>query len=96
MKLTIRLKDERYIDVELDTINRELTILSPIPDIEKETLYTLSKEFRYTINLPITKLIIIPKDKTPDYEYEISEDLDTLDILSLILLFSNYIVLEEK
>ena len=96
MKLTIRLKDDRYIDVELNPTSRELTILSPIPDIKKETLYTLSKEFRYTINLPITKLIIIPKDKTPDYSYEISEDLDTLNILSLILLFSNYIVLEEK
>lgn len=96
MKLTIRLTDDRYIDVELNPATREITILSPIPDIEKETLYTLSEEFRYTINLPITKLIIIPKDKTPDYSYEISEDLDTLDILSLILLFSNYIVLEEK
>ena len=96
MRLTIRLKNERYLDIDLDISNRVCTILSPIPDIERETLYTLSKEFRYTINLPITQTTIIPEDKTPDYEYELSEDLDTLDIISLVFLFSNYIVTEEK
>ena len=49
MRLTLRLENDRYLDIILDTRNHEITILSPIPDTDLKALSELVAQYHLAI-----------------------------------------------
>lgn len=95
MQLTMRLNNDNYLDFHINFELRELTLLSPIPNITMEELMQVADDMHYKINLLITEEQIIPDDlKIPDKEIDKYYSYDTKTALSLILGFCNTIISE--
>ena len=92
MIFTIRLQNDRNVEFQLDTTQRILYIIDPIPDISIEQLYKLADEFKYSIGLPLIDTLIHP-DKDISME-ELTEDYtaDTTGAISCILAFANMMI----
>ena len=95
MRLTLRLQDDNYLDVDVNIEKRELTLISPVPNITAEQLCKLADQTHYTINLLITEERIRPDSNKPDFD-EIDEyyKYDTETALTLLLGFCNCIISE--
>lgn len=91
MLLTLRLKDDRYVDILYEPAQRELSFLSPIPELELKDLCKLSDETCTIINLPITEERIIPETKVPDHT---SVQTTLLDLLKVLCYFGDYVISE--
>lgn len=93
MRFTVRLDNDRYLDLKLDVSNRKLYILSPIPDIDLSTLMKISDDMRYRLILPITGNVIEPdkKEFTPE-ENENSFMLSADSAIMSVLLLANTII----
>lgn len=92
MIFTIRLQDERNVEFQLDTAERTLYIIDPIPDITIKELCTLADTFHYNIGLPLINTVIHPdNDITID---ELNEDYttDSMGAISCILAFANMMI----
>lgn len=89
MKCTLRLKDDRYIDVEIDRDTKTLTFYSPIPEITRDDLTQLSDESGYTIILTITQEVIQPSIE-PNFE----QDYTLMEALSLLIYVNEMIITE--
>lgn len=96
MRLNIRLNDDRYLDFTINVADRIIEFISPVPEITKEELQAIADEYSYTLHLSITDETIKPKDKIPNYEYELLEGFTTCDKLSVILSIINYVITEEQ
>lgn len=81
ISVTLRLKNDRYIDIELYPQERMLKFISPIPDISEKDLYTLSDKFSYKFLLPITGEAIIPDNPKVDSHYEFKNNKTLLHYL---------------
>lgn len=91
MRLTLRLENDRYLDIILDTRNHEITILSPIPDTDLKALSELVAQYHLTINLPITQERIPLQEELEPIETSGS----VIDVLSRVCILSTLIVSEE-
>lgn len=91
MRLTLRLENDRYLDIILDTRNHEITILSPIPDTDLEALSELVAQYHLAINLPITQKRIHLQEELEQIETSGS----VIDVLDIICILSTLIVSEE-
>ena len=89
MKCTLRLKNDRYIDVEIDRDTRTLIFYSPIPELTRDDLIQLSNESNYTIILTITQEVIQPSNLG-----EIEQDFTLIEILSLLTIINDLIITE--
>lgn len=95
MQLTIRTKDEFYIDLNIDIANRTVVFTSPIPNISTKQLMKLADDFHWTLVLPITGEEIIPDSSKPsDKEIEDYYTITTIDALAAIFQVFNLIVSE--
>ena len=95
MQITIRTKDDFYIDLNIDIANRIAVFMSPIPNISTKQLMKLADDFHWTLILPITGEEIIPEVSKPsDKEIDDYYTITTIDALSNILSVSNLIVSE--
>lgn len=95
MQLTIRTKDDFYIDLNIDIANRTLVFTSPIPNISTKQLMKLADDFHWTLILPITGEKIIPDDlELSDKEIDDCYTITTVDALASLLIVSNLIVSE--
>ena len=98
MQFTIKLKNDRYLDLLLLPSKRVLVILSPIPDLTEEQLTDLVAAFGYSVALPLTDTMFEPdlKNEEVKQQYEDSlnnfYDLDTVDALGCILNAANLII----
>lgn len=98
MQFTIKLKDDRYLDLLLIPSKQTLVILSPIPDLTKEQLTDLVVAFGYTIILPLTGVEYEPDLKTPEIKEKYNKTLNefytmsTIDALSCVLNAANLII----
>lgn len=98
MQFTIKLKNDRYLDLLLLPSKRILVILSPIPDLTEEQLKDLVATFNYKVALPLTDILLEPyiEDEEVKQRYENSTnnfyDLDTTDALGCILNAANLII----
>lgn len=91
MRLTLRLENDRYLDIILDTRNHEITILSPIPDTDLKALSELVAQYHLTINLPITQQRIHLQEEFEPIETSGS----VIDVLDIVCILSTLIVSEE-
>lgn len=91
MRLTLRLENDRYLDIILDTRNHEITILSPIPDTDLKALSKLVAQYHLTINLPITQQRIHLQEELEPIETSGS----VIDVLDIVCILSTLIVSEE-
>ena len=89
MKCTLRLKDDRYIDIEIDRDTKTLIFYSPIPEITRDDLTQLSDESGYTIILTITREVIQPSIE-PNFE----QDYTLMEALSLLIYINETIITE--
>lgn len=89
MKCTLRLKDDRYIDVEIDRDTKTLIFYSPIPEITKDDLIQISDNFGYTLILTITQEVIQPSIE-PNFE----QDYTLIEALSLLIYINEMIITE--
>lgn len=95
MQLTMRLDNDNYLDVHIDFETRELTLLSPIPDITLNELMKIADEMHYKINLLITEEQIQPESiYVPPEEIEKYYTYNTKDALALLLGFCNTVISE--
>lgn len=95
MQLTIRTKDDFYIDLDVNIANRTVVFMSPIPNISTKQLMKLADDFHWTLILPITGEKIIPDDLKPsDKEIETYYTVTTTEALANILSVCNLIVSE--
>ena len=95
MQLTIRTKDDFYIDLNIDIANRIIVFISPIPNISTKQLMKLADDFHWTLILPITGEQIIPEvSKLSDKEIDDCYNITTVDALASLLIVSNLIVSE--
>ena len=92
MIFTIRLQNDRNVEFQLDTTQRILYIIDPIPDISIEQLCKLADKFKYSIGLPLIDTLIHP-DTDISME-ELTEDytVDTTGAISCILAFANMMI----
>ena len=91
MRLTLRLENDRYLDIILDTRNHEITILSPIPDTDLKVLSELVAQYHLTINLPIAQERIHLQEELEPIETSGS----VKDVLDIVCILSTLIVSEE-
>ena len=95
MQLTIRTKNDFYIDLNIDIANRIAVFMSPIPNISTKQLMKLADDFHWTLILPITGEKIIPDNLKPsDEEIDDCYNITTVDALASLLIVSNLIVSE--
>lgn len=92
MIFTIRLQDERNVEFKLDTTERTLYIIDPIPDITIEELCTLADKFHYSIGLPLISKIIHPDNKITTDELDEDYTTDSIGGISCILAFANMMI----
>jgi len=92
MLFTIRLQDERNVEFQLDTSERTLYIIDPIPDITTEQLCTLADAFHYNIGLPLIDTIIHPDTEITNDELDEDYTTDSLGAISCILAFANMMI----
>lgn len=92
MIFTIRLQDERNVEFQLDTAERTLYIIDPIPDITIKELCTLADTFHYNIGLPLIDTIIHPDDKITTDELDEDYTTDSMGAISCILAFANMMI----
>lgn len=98
MQFTIKLKDDRYLDLLLLPSKRILVIMSPIPNLTETQLTDLVAAFGYTIILPLTSIKYEPDIESNDikekYNKSLNEyyNMDTADALSCILNAANLII----
>ena len=91
MILTLRLKNDRYIDILYESDKRELTFLSPIPELNLKDLCKLADDTCTTINLPITEERIIPDTTVNDHRIV---EANLLDLLKVLCYFGDYVISE--
>lgn len=97
MEFTIKLKNDRYLDLVLFPSKHILVINSPIPDLDKSDLEDLVAAFGYKIALPLTGEMYdfkIQEDKKVEYYKALNEayTLNTRDALANILGTANIII----
>lgn len=87
MLVTLRVSDDRYIDVDIRIQDRIIVLCNPIPDLTRNQAQYLADLFHYAIVLPITEEVINPSVPLPP-EAEI-KCLNTLNALKTLLLLCN-------
>lgn len=92
MIFTIRLQDERNVEFQLDTAERTLYIIDPIPDITIKELCTLADTFHYNIGLPLIDIIIHPDTEISTDELNEDYTTDSMGAISCILAFANMMI----
>lgn len=92
MIFTIRLQDERNVEFQLDTTERTLYIIDPIPDITIKDLSILADKFHYSIGLPLIDTIIHPDNKISTEELDEDYTTDSIGAISCILAFANMMI----
>lgn len=92
MIFTIRLQDERNVEFQLNTAERTLYIIDPIPDISIKELCNLADTFHYTIGLPLIDIIIHPDDEITLDELDEDYTTDSIGAISCILAFANMLI----
>lgn len=76
-----RLKDDRYLHLLIDPVERRIFFINAIPELERQELKHLADKFNYTMHLEITSETILPT-RTEEYK---SEELDTITFLTMLL-----------
>lgn len=94
MRFTVRLKNDHYVDMDIDVSNRILTLISPIPNISEEDLLELSDTYHYHIRLPITEEIINPDTDQLNEEETKKFTPNTTSAVAAVLTFANIIIAE--
>lgn len=97
MRLTVRLQDERYLDMTINTSKRECIFNTPIPEITVDELQQLANKNNYILHLPITDTTIQPEDLqqfVPDEELFFG--ISNIDVVDLILSLCSFIITEDK
>ena len=89
MRLTLRVKENNYIDIDIDFNNRYLVFLSGVPDTELEDLMQLADDFNFKILFPITDEQI-----TPDKDNPIINEVSVIEALQMLLALSTIVVTE--
>lgn len=89
MRLTVRLENNNYLDLEINFNNQEITFLSGIPNTELDDLMQLADEYNFTFNLPITDHVIEPEIKD-----KILTEASVVDVLTLLMTLSTIVVTE--
>ena len=92
MIFTIRLQDERNVEFQLDTTERTLYIIDPIPDITIKELCTLADIFHYSIGLPLIDTIIHPDGEITTDEIDEDYTTNSMGAISCILAFANMMI----
>lgn len=92
MIFTIRLQDERNVEFQLDTTERTLYIIDPIPDITIKELCALADKFHYNIGLPLIDTIIHPDNEITTDELDEDYTIDSIGAIFCILTFANMII----
>ena len=92
MIFTIRLQNERNVEFQLDTAERTLYIIDPIPDITIKELSDLVDKFHYTIELPLTETTIYPDNEITTDELDEDYTTDSIGAISCILAFANMMI----
>ena len=92
MIFTIRLQDERNVEFQLDTTERILYIIDPIPDITIKDLSILADKFHYSIGLPLIDTIIHPDNEISTEELDEDYTTDSIGAISCILAFANMMI----
>lgn len=87
--LTLKVDDDKYIDLEVDLEKRELIFYSPIPYLTREDLFKIVDTFKFKVVLPITEEIIEPDEKG-SFEYSG----DVVDRLCLLLTLVSFTISE--
>lgn len=64
MRLTLRLTNENYIDLDVNISKRRITFLSGVPDTELKDLMELADDYNITFSFPITSSVINPDDNS--------------------------------
>lgn len=98
MQFTIKLENDRYLDLLLIPSKRILVIMSPIPNLTEDELTELVAAFNYTIILPLTGVEYKPDLKTPDVKETYLKSLNkfytmnTGDALACVLSAANLMI----
>lgn len=92
MIFTVRLQDERNVEFQLDTTERTLYILDPIPDISIKELCNLADNFHYNIGLPLIDTIIHPDNEITTEELDENYTANSIGAISWILAFANMMI----
>lgn len=88
MRLTLRVENDNYLDVEIIPQKNLIVIHSPIPEIDEETFMDIAKMGNYNIYLPIT-----------DTLYKVTnsrdEELTTKMALTVMSVLTHFIVTDK-
>ena len=97
MRITTRLSNDRYVDINIDVANRICTFISALPDVTKKELQALADEYQYTIKLPFSKEEFKPDKSDENLEINLDEinNWTTFDVMSMILFTTNFIITEK-
>lgn len=97
MRITTRLSNERYLDLDIDVANRICNVVSALPEITKAELQALADEYQYTIKLPISDEEIKPDKSNESLKINLAEinNWTTFDLLTMILFTTNFIITEK-
>lgn len=95
MRVTLRISNGEYLDIELDTRSRTMRINNPIPNLSEEKILEISELYKYKIELPITGDIVVPSvDNITPEEVDKYYSVSTEDALNCFLTVANMIILE--
>lgn len=64
MRLTLRLTNENYIDLDVNFAKRKITFLSGVPNTELKDLMELADDYNMTFSFPISDDVINPDDNS--------------------------------
>lgn len=97
MRITTRLSNDRYVDIDINVADRICTFISALPDVTKEELQSLADEYQYTIKLPFSREEFKPNKSNENLEINLDEinNWTTFDVITMILFTTNFIITEK-
>lgn len=91
MRITVRTDCDRYVDVAVNPMKKEIIFLDPIPNTTTEELMDLVDQSGYSLILPITSEVIKPDKENKDkiVKRSLIETLYFLTALSDVIVAEN-------
>lgn len=91
MRITVRTDCDRYVDVVVNPMKKEIVFLDPIPNTTTEELMDLVDQSGYSLVLPITSEVIKPdkENNSKIVQRSLIETLYFLTALSDVIVAEN-------